>query len=172
MSISQFKQIDVMLDKLAEWQTQATQEGYECVVGALITNPQGAVFVQKRNLTRKMFPGCWDIVGGHVEAGESLFEALKREVQEETGWRLTDLLDVVRIFDWESESHGQLVKKREFDFLVTIEGELNAPQIETEKFTEYRWVTLADIEILKENRGEGDTVIYNLVKQTLRLSYT
>ncbi|WPO69906.1 NUDIX hydrolase [Streptomyces sp. KN37] len=37
---------------------------------------------------RRLFPDCWDIVGGHVEPGESLLDTLAREVAEETGRHL------------------------------------------------------------------------------------
>lgn len=32
--------------------------------------------------------GQWGLPGGHVDPGESVAEALAREVQEETGWRI------------------------------------------------------------------------------------
>ncbi|MFC8197917.1 NUDIX hydrolase [Streptomyces sp. NPDC057298] len=57
-------------------------------VGAVILNRAGEAFAQKRSPDRRLFPDTWDIVGGHVEAGESILEALAREVEEETGWRL------------------------------------------------------------------------------------
>lgn len=57
-------------------------------VGALIRNDRGRVFVQRRSLTRRVAPGIWAIVGGHLETGESLEEALAREIKEETGWHL------------------------------------------------------------------------------------
>ncbi|MCA9939975.1 MAG: NUDIX domain-containing protein [Anaerolineales bacterium] len=154
---------------LSRLQAQAGAEMRECVVGALIANQKGAIFAQKRADDRKAFPGCWDIAGGHVEAGETLYDALAREIQEETGWELVQLADIVKVFDWELVKDGKVVKKREFDFLVDVSGDMNAPEIEVEKFTEFRWVGLADIEILKENRAEGDTVIYDLVKQALEM---
>ena len=39
----------------------------QLVVSALIPDHLGRIFVQKRTMTRKMFPGCWDLVGGHVD---------------------------------------------------------------------------------------------------------
>ena len=57
-------------------------------VGALIRNDRGYVFAQRRLSTRRVFPGAWDIVGGHIEPGETLEEALAREIEEETGWEL------------------------------------------------------------------------------------
>jgi 8-oxo-dGTP pyrophosphatase MutT (NUDIX family) len=33
----------------------------------------------------RSYPKCWDIIGGHVEPGETLEQTLLREVEEETG---------------------------------------------------------------------------------------
>lgn len=53
----------------------------ELIVGALLLNGRGEVFVARFS---KM-AGQYTIPGGHVEYGESLSEALAREVREETG---------------------------------------------------------------------------------------
>ena len=36
------------------------------------------------------FPNCWDLIGGHIEDGETPEEALIREVKEELGITLAD----------------------------------------------------------------------------------
>ena len=44
------------------------------------------IVLQKRALTKKVFPGLWDIsVAGHIAAGEDILMAAKREVFEEIG---------------------------------------------------------------------------------------
>lgn len=139
-------------------------EGRECVAGGLIINNENKMFVQKRSADRKLFPGCWDIAGGHVDPGESIYETLEREIFEETGWRLDMIIDLIYQFDWEAENNGTIIKKREFDFIVTVMGDLNNPILERNKFSEYRWIDCNDIEILKENRTNGDLAIYNLAR--------
>lgn len=37
-----------------------------------------------------LYPGCWAIFGGHIELGESPFEAVKREIAEEIGFTMTN----------------------------------------------------------------------------------
>jgi 8-oxo-dGTP diphosphatase len=54
-------------------------------VGALFIRPDGKVLLGLRAPSKKVWPNHWDTVGGHVEDGESLDDALIREVQEETG---------------------------------------------------------------------------------------
>jgi 8-oxo-dGTP pyrophosphatase MutT (NUDIX family) len=150
-------------------QTQAEGEGRECVVGALITDAAGRVFVQKRSATRRLFPGCWDIAGGHLEPGETLEQALVREIREETGWELARVLDVVDVFDWEMVEDGRTLRKRDFEFLVEVAGDLERPRLQESKVTEYRWISAEDLDILKENRSDPDIAVYNLVKQALTL---
>jgi 8-oxo-dGTP pyrophosphatase MutT (NUDIX family) len=119
-------------------------------VGALIRSAEGRVFVHRRAKSRRLAPGIWDIVGGHIEAGESVEEALAREVREETGWVLRSI--VAQIADWEWEHDG--VVRRELDFVVEVDGELNAPQLERRKHDACAWVGLDNLE-LRFNRARG-----------------
>jgi nucleoside triphosphatase len=57
------------------------------VVGALISNSAGEILLIKQSKWKETF----SIPGGHVEWGEKLEEAITREVDEETGLKVTDL---------------------------------------------------------------------------------
>lgn len=65
----------------------ATPEGQEriarCVAGAIVSD--GKVLLVRRSPHVRHYPDVWDLFGGHVEAGESLDEALRREAREELG---------------------------------------------------------------------------------------
>jgi ADP-ribose pyrophosphatase YjhB (NUDIX family) len=52
-------------------------------VGAVVTDPEGRLLLVLRG--REPSAGLWSIPGGKVEAGETLAEAVRREVAEETG---------------------------------------------------------------------------------------
>jgi 8-oxo-dGTP pyrophosphatase MutT (NUDIX family) len=139
------------------------------VVGALIVN-EGRVFVHRRGPQRAFLPNCWDIAGGHVEAGETLLEALEREVHEETGWHVEGEPRLVDTSDWQTERDDRATGRREFDFLVTVEGDVVRPRLEIPKHTEYRWVGRDDLDILDENRGKDDGAIRRLVELALSLT--
>lgn len=71
---------------------QATRE--EChsqglthrTVMFFIFDRQGRIFVNRRSESKDVLPGKWSIVlGGHLDAGETYDEAVKREFREETG---------------------------------------------------------------------------------------
>jgi mutator protein MutT len=44
-----------------------------------------SVLLAKRSMRKDAWPGVWDFVGGHIEAGEAPEQALVREVREELG---------------------------------------------------------------------------------------
>jgi 8-oxo-dGTP diphosphatase len=54
------------------------------IVNALLIR-EGTVLLARRSPRRKTYPGLWSFPGGHVETGESLVEALDRELREEVG---------------------------------------------------------------------------------------
>ncbi|GAA3006050.1 hypothetical protein GCM10017559_29880 [Streptosporangium longisporum] len=103
----------------------------------------------------RLFPGCWDIVGGHVEEGETLCAALAREIEEETGWRLVRVDGMVDVFDWDG---GDGERRREIDVLATVEGDLTRPAIEREKFVEARWLDEAALRVLAASSTDSGMI--------------
>ena len=59
----------------------AEQQFPEPTCGALILNPEGKLFLMKSHKWKDKYV----IPGGHVELGERIEDALKREIKEETG---------------------------------------------------------------------------------------
>lgn len=55
----------------------------EVVVAALIR--EGRVLLVHRSPGRRAYPDAWDLLGGHIESGETELVALTREVREELG---------------------------------------------------------------------------------------
>ena len=59
-------------------------------VSAWIMNYKGQVLLQQRSLEKMKNPGKWSKTGGHVDAGETCEEAIRREVYEEIGLRVNN----------------------------------------------------------------------------------
>ena len=115
-----------------------------------------------------MLPGIWDIVGGHLEAGETPEQALAREVEEETGWRVRKI--VATVTDWEWEWQGRV--RRELDYLVTVDGDLTRPRLEDGKHDASAWVGPDDLDLLMVNRTDGDRRLRDIVAHTVRTRFT
>lgn len=79
------------------------------VVHLHVFNQQGELYLQKRPEWKDIQPGRWDTaVGGHVDLGESVEMALKREAEEELG--ITDFTaELLESYVFESEREKELV---------------------------------------------------------------
>lgn len=62
---------------------------YHLTVLGVIARPDHRFLITKRVMTKAWAAGWWEVSGGGAMAGESSFEAVKRELLEETGLDVT-----------------------------------------------------------------------------------
>lgn len=114
------------------------QDIHDCVSFMLIRD--GEILLEKRKLTKAVDPGLMAIPGGHVEAGETLEEALHREVEEE----LT--VTPVRYFPLCTLYHPTLELQRLHYYVVTDwTGEISAQEAEAVIWTSLQETASATI---------------------------
>lgn len=90
------------------------------VIHLHIFNDAGELYLQKRSTTKDIQPGKWDTaVGGHIDYGETVEEALRREVREELG--ITDFVPrFITRYVFESAIEKELVNT----FCTTYNGDI------------------------------------------------
>lgn len=114
------------------------------VVHLHLFNSHGELYLQKRPEWKDIQPGKWDTsVGGHVDLGESVEQALQREVREELG--VTEFMPIsIAHYVFESDRERELV----FVYKTVFDGDVSP----TAELDGGRFWTLREI---KENIGKG-----------------
>jgi 8-oxo-dGTP pyrophosphatase MutT (NUDIX family) len=138
------------------------EDGRRWIAGAVIHDGRGRVFMQRRSPNRSLFPGAWDIVGGHLEPGEGFMEALSREVTEETGWTLRRVVEDLGVTTYTGEDG---VERREVDYLVEVDGDLEAPHIEEALHLDPRWVDQDAALALLDGAHRSDALLRPVIER-------
>ncbi len=109
------------------------------VVHLHIIDRAGRLYLQKRSMKKDIQPGKWDTaVGGHVDYGESIVEALYREAEEELGMTM---FNPVRIVSYVFESD----REREMVNVFAAVGNFS-PVPDKDEIDEGRFWEMQDIE--------------------------
>lgn len=140
--------------------------GERWIVGAVVHDGRGRIFMQRRSETRSLFPGAWDLVGGHLEAGESILDCLAREVEEETGWQVSRLLTDLGTLRWTGNDG---VDRHEIDYLVEVSGDLQRPQLESELHLDPRWVDRGQALALLDGTHPSDEMVRIVVERAFEV---
>ncbi|MDR0546675.1 MAG: NUDIX domain-containing protein [Dysgonamonadaceae bacterium] len=115
------------------------------VIHLHIFNAKGDLLLQKRSAQKDIQPGKWDTsVGGHVDFGETVEAALKREVEEELGVR--DFIpEFIRMYVFESEIEKELVHS----YRTIYEGDFRFDPIEIDA------IEFWSLERIRQNLGQS-----------------
>lgn len=114
------------------------------VVHLHLFNSQGELYLQRRPLWKEIQPGKWDTaVGGHVDYGETIEEALRREVREEIGLEKFTPEKICHYL-YDSDREREMV----YVYRATYDGEVH-PSEETDGGRFWR------IEELRTSLGKG-----------------
>ena len=79
------------------------------------------LLIVKRNESDELYPGSWEFPGGHLEKGETLKEALRRELKEEIGFTSEFRPIITHYYDEVKEKNGVLVHDLEIDFIINVD---------------------------------------------------
>lgn len=134
------------------------------VAKAMLMNEQGEILVLRRSPTDTIRPGAADFPGGGVEPGESLVEAVVREIQEEAGLTVdgSDLQLAYTMTSPPREGGNVILRALFIGRVVGTEVQLSF------EHDAFRWVNLTDIKAVFDNIswqvGVDFILTYNLLQ--------
>lgn len=118
---------------------KAREDGIEkLVVGGVIINDEKKCLILSRKADDFM-GGIDEIPSGKLEKDETLFEALIREVKEESNLDVTQISSYIDYFDYLS---GSGKKSRQYNFVVKVN---NYDEIQLTEHDEFKWQTLEEL---------------------------
>jgi len=136
------------------------------VVGAVIIREREILMVQE---AKEKCYGQWNFPAGHLDEGEHIFDAVRRETKEETGYDV-ELKSLVQIFSSKNE-RPQLM----FFGCDVVGGEI---KFDTSEILDVQWLPLdklfdydlriprGDIEVILERVRTGNTFPLDVIKES------
>ena len=122
------------------------------VAACFITVDEKVLFMKQQ--IQKKHPSTWGIPGGKLEKGETAYQAVVREIKEETGLDLpTDVKHLKTVY----------IRYPEIDFVYHMYGH-NLPTypdkilIDSTEHQEYRWMKLEEALLLPLIPGEDECI--------------
>lgn len=129
------------------------------VVGAIILNEKNQVLIMSRK-TDDFMGGIDELPSENMEQGENIYEALVREVKEETNLDVVNVKLYIGSFDYIS---GSGKKARQYNFVLDVK---NTGNIILTEHDGYNWLTIEEIrknsKITKEVKYILEICYFNL----------
>ena len=117
-------------------------------VFAWIMNNNGMILLQQRALSKKASPGKWSRTGGHVDAGESCDEAIKREVFEEIGL-VVERIKRFEIFKSLDPNEHYIT----YGYIIFTDKRENEFKLQKDEVNSVRYYSIEELERIRE---QGD----------------
>jgi len=124
-------------------------DAVEIHCAAICFDNEGRVLIAKRPANKRRFPDHWEFGCGQLRANESFEECLKRNYKEDFNaeLRFEENLTPVATYLIEDAAEG-----RRIPGLIFVAEVLNANEVIAGKHGEIEWVSIRDVDRIKENK--------------------
>lgn len=134
---------------------------YHLTVLGVVARPDGTFLITKRVMTKAWAPGWWEVSGGAAQAGEASYDAVLREVKEETGLDVSNAQGgYLFTYKRENPGEGDNYFVDVYRFVMDISDE--DLKLQTEETDGYMFATKEQIEAFA---AEGKFLHYDSIKQ-------
>ena len=134
---------------------------YHLSVLGVVVRPDGRYLITKRVMTKAWAPGWWEVSGGAVQAGEESYDAVLREVREETGLDVSGA-EGGYVFTYHRENPGEGDNYFVDVYRFVLDFTEEDLKLQTEETDGYR---LATVEEIKELAEQGIFLHYDSIQR-------
>lgn len=134
---------------------------YHLSVLGVVMRPDGRFLITKRVMTKAWAPGWWEVSGGAAQAGEESYDAVLREVREETGLDVSNA-EGGYVFTYHRENPGEGDNYFVDVYRFVLDFKEEDLKLQTEETDGYRLATAEEIKALAD---QGVFLHYDSIKR-------
>lgn len=126
-------------------------------VAIWIMNEKGEILLQKRAASKKKHPNKWGLTAGHIDSGETIEQATKREVLEEIGIKIENFKQFFVEKSEKTKINSDEENHFAYHFFIKVDYNINDYTIQKEELSELKYITLEELEEIVKNKDENYT---------------
>lgn len=116
-------------------------------VSCWIMNEKGEVLVQKRAGEKRRNPNKWAKTGGQVDSGETVEEAIYREVKEELGIEIPkEQIEIDSVYKSDDKN-----KRFVYNYIFVVDYKLEDYILQKEEVADVKYFTIEELEEIRKN---------------------
>lgn len=135
----------------------------------IVVECQGRFLLVQRSIGDDIFPGKWQNPGGKVELGETIENALIRELKEETGIEAITTPIFLMSYSWKKDSKSPV--RLGLIFRVNLTGKIPDYKISLDpELSDFKWVSIIEAQKLDLIGKKSSTGTLAQLKQAMNYS--